>query len=310
MSAPESSASGLGDTAEMDRFGGVITAMATAFGSDGAIDLTATRRIARHLVEHGSHGVVVAGTTGESPTLDDHEKLALLVAVLDEVGDEATVICGTGSNDTAHSVKLTAAACAAGAHGALVVTPYYNRPSPAGVEAHFRAVAEAAGSTPVVLYNIPGRCGVNVEPGLLTRLGADVTNVIAVKQANDDQLDPVPGLTLLAGNDDTFLRCLKSGGKGGILVASHIVGESLRELWESFEAGDIERAEAIDQSLRPVYSALSVATNPIPLKYALSRIGLCPERMRLPLVPLEPSQHELIDAELNRQGLLAVPKGV
>ena len=208
----------------MATISGVLTAMATPFTEDGALDLEGARRLARHLIENGSHGLVVSGTTGESPTLSDAEKLSLLEAVKEEVGDRATIVCGTGSNDTRHSVELTRAACRRGADAALVVTPYYNKPNRAGLRAHFEAVAEAAGDTPVILYNIPSRCVINLPPDFLAELAAEVSNVAAVKQANDAELGPIEGLDVLAGNDTAFLRCLELGGTGGILVSSHLVG--------------------------------------------------------------------------------------
>ena len=283
---------------------GVITAMATPFDAGGGVDEGAARRLARHLVEHGSHGVVVAGTTGESPTLSDSEKLSLLAAVLEEIGAEATVICGTGSNDTAHAVELTRAAAEAGAHGALVVTPYYNKPNRAGLEAHFTAVAAAAPELPIVLYNIPSRVVVNIGPELLGEL-AGIENVVAVKQANNEDLQPIPGLGILAGNDDVFLKTLELGGIGGILVASHLVGPQMREIWEAAQAGETERAQAIEAELRPVLEALAVTSNPIPLKAALEMLGLDSGRMRLPMVPADPEQREVIRTALEGAGLLA-----
>jgi 4-hydroxy-tetrahydrodipicolinate synthase len=274
-------------------FKGVITAMATAFDADDRVDLEAARKLSRHLVEHGSDGLVVAGTTGESPTLDDEEKLALLGAVLDEVGDEATVILGSGSNDTRHSVELTRAAADAGAHGGLVVTPYYNRPNPDGLRGHFRAVAEGSPDLPLILYNIPARVVVNMEPEFLAEL-AEIPNVVALKEANDDQLQAIPGLDLLAGNDTAFLDALKAGGTGGILVASHLVGDRMKAIYEAFSAGDVARAEDLDEELRPVYEAMSVTVNPIPVKAALEMAGLCSARMRLPMVEATEAEKERI----------------
>ncbi len=283
---------------------GVITAMVTPFAADGSLDLEAARRLARRLVREGSHGIVVAGTTGESPTLSDSEKLELLAAVLDEVGDEATVICGTGSNDTRHSAELTRAACRAGAHAVLVVTPYYNKPNRAGLRAHFEAVAEAAGAAPVILYNIPSRVVLNLEPDFLAELGAAIPNVVAVKQANNDDLAPIEGLDLLAGNDEIFLRCLELGGTGGVLVASHIVGPQMREIYEAVAAGELERAREIDRDLAPTYRALTVTSNPIPVKAALEMLGVIEGGLRLPLVPASAEEREQIRAELERRGLL------
>src|SRR3954451_5803220 len=207
--------------------------MVTPFDAAGEVDYDGARRVAQHLVDNGSHGVVVAGTTGESPTLTDDEKLALLDVVRDEISDRATVICGTGSNDTRHTVRLTPAAAERGADAVLVVTPYYNKPNRAGLRAHFGAASEAAGETPVILYNIPSRTVVNLPPDLLAELAADLDNVAAVKQANGPDLGPVEGLGVLAGNDGVFLRCLERGGVGGILVSSHLVGAEMRQIYES-----------------------------------------------------------------------------
>lgn len=257
--------------------------MATIFDAEGGVDLISTRKLARKLVEHGSHGLVVSGTTGESPTLDDDEKLKLLDAVLAEVGDEATVILGSGSNDTRHSVELTKAAADAGADAGLIVTPYYNRPNPDGIRGHFHAVAEGSPDLPIVLYNVPSRTGTNMGPELLAELGT-INNVVAVKQANDDDLGPIPGIDLLAGNDVTFMPTLKLGGAGGILVASHIAGDRMRQMWDLAQAGDLDGAGAIDEQLAPVYAAMGVTTNPIPVKAALEMTGNFAATMRLPMV--------------------------
>jgi 4-hydroxy-tetrahydrodipicolinate synthase len=288
----------------MATISGVITAMATPFTEDGALNLEAARRLARHLVENGSHGLVVAGTTGESPTLSDAEKLALLEAVKEEVGDGATVVCGTGSNDTRHSVELTRAACGRGADAALVVTPYYNKPNLAGLRAHFHAVAEGAGDTPVILYNIPSRCVINLSPAFLAELAAEVPNVTAVKQANDDDLGPIEGLDLLAGNDSVFLRCLELGGTGGILVSSHLVGPEMRAMYEAVTGGELARARDLDAELQPIYEATTVTSNPIPVKAALEMLGVIEGHLRLPMVPASDEERAAIRAALERHGLL------
>jgi 4-hydroxy-tetrahydrodipicolinate synthase len=283
---------------------GVLTAMITPFDEAGRLDEDGARRLARHLVDHGSHGLVIGGTTGESPTLSMDEVLALLAAVRAEVGEEATIICGTGSNDTRHAAELTMAVADGGADAALVVTPYYNKPNRAGVLAHFAAVAEAAPDLPIVLYNIPSRVVVNVGPDLLAEL-ATIDNVVAVKQANDDDLGPVEGLSILAGNDNTFLRTLEFGGAGGVLVASHLVGDRMRQIWDAAQESDFERAREIDAELQPVYEALTVTTNPIPVKAALEMLGLDSGRMRLPMVPADEAQRAAIRPALEQAGLLA-----
>jgi 4-hydroxy-tetrahydrodipicolinate synthase len=283
---------------------GVITAMITPFDEAGGLDEEAARRLARHLVDHGSHGLVVSGTTGESPTLSTDETLALLRAVRQEVGEEAALICGTGSNDTRHAAELTRAVAEAGADAALVVAPYYNKPNRAGLRAHYEAVAEAAPELPIVLYNIPSRVVVNMDPELLAEL-ASIENVVAVKQANNDELGPVEGLAILAGNDDTFLRTLEFGGAGGILVASHLVGDRMREIWDAAQEADFERAREIDADLQPVYEALGVTTNPIPVKAAMEMVGLDSGRMRLPMVAADERHRAAIRPALEQAGLLA-----
>jgi 4-hydroxy-tetrahydrodipicolinate synthase len=288
----------------MASLSGVITAMVTPFAEDGALDLESARALATHLVENGSHGLVVAGTTGESPTLTDDEKLRLLEAVLDEVGDRATVIAGTGSNDTHHSVELTRAAAKAGAHAVLVVTPYYNKPNRAGLRAHFHAVAESAGETPVVLYNIPSRCVINVPPDLLADLARELPNVMAVKQANNEDLGPIEGLNVLAGNDEVFLRTLELGGAGGILVASHIVGREMRAMYEAQIAGDASRAHELDASLEPIYQSLAITSNPTPVKAALEMLGIIEGRLRLPMVSASQRERDAIRSALEQHGLL------
>ncbi|HEX3734945.1 MAG TPA: 4-hydroxy-tetrahydrodipicolinate synthase [Solirubrobacterales bacterium] len=286
----------------MKEIRGIITAMATPFDEAGAVDADAGRRLAVHLLEHGSHGLVVGGTTGECPTLTDEETIELLGAVRAEVGDEVLLVCGTGTNDTRHSRELTKKAAAAGADASLVVAPYYNKPNRAGLRAHFEAVAEAVPELPLVMYNIPSRVVINMPPGLLAELAA-VDNIVAVKQANDDELGPIEGLAVLAGNDNTFLRVLQFGGAGGITVASHVAGEQMRQMWDAAQSGDLDRAAAIDAELTPLYEGLSVTTNPIPIKAALEMLGLASERMRLPLVPADPEQRAAVRTALEGIGL-------
>jgi 4-hydroxy-tetrahydrodipicolinate synthase len=283
---------------------GVITAMVTPFAGDGALDLGAARRLARHLVDNGSHGVVVSGTTGEAPTLSDTEKVRLLEAVLEEVGDRATVISGTGSNDTHHTAELSGKAARAGAHALIVVTPYYNKPNRAGIRAHYESVAEAVPDTPIVLYNIPSRCVINVPPDLLAELAAAIPNVVAVKQANNDDLAPIEGLDVLAGNDEIFLRTLEMGGAGGVLVASHVVGTEMRAMYDAVVSGDSVRAGEINEELRPIYEVLTVTSNPIPVKTALEMLGVIEAHLRLPMVPASEEERTTVKAALERQRLL------
>jgi 4-hydroxy-tetrahydrodipicolinate synthase len=288
----------------MNEIKGVITAMATPFAEDGSVDLDAARRLAGHLVEHGSHGLVIAGTTGECPTLTDAEEIELLRAIREELGGDVLLICGTGTNDTRHSCELTKRAADAGADGSLVVAPYYNKPNPAGLRAHFETVAAAVPELPLVIYNIPSRVIINIPTDLLAELAA-VENIVAVKQANNDDLGPIDGLTVLAGNDEVFLSVLEFGGGGGILVASHLVGDRMREVWDAVQGGDLDRAREIDSELREVYAACGVTTNPMPVKGALAMIGLCDERMRLPLVPLSDEHRAVVRTALEGAGVPA-----
>jgi 4-hydroxy-tetrahydrodipicolinate synthase len=282
---------------------GVITAMVTPFAEDGSVDEAAARSLARRLLDNGSHGLVVAGTTGEGATLTDDEQISLLSAVVDEVGDDGLIVCGTGTNDTRHSQQLSKAAQDAGAHAVLVVTPYYNKPNRAGLLGHFQAVAGSV-DVPVILYNIPSRSVINMPPDLLAEL-ARIENVVAVKQANNEELGPIEGLEILAGNDDVFFRTLEFGGAGGICVASHLVGNEMREMYDAAKAGDLVRAREIEASLKQVYEALAVTTNPIPVKAGLELLGVCSARARLPIVEADESQRATVREALEAQGLLS-----
>jgi 4-hydroxy-tetrahydrodipicolinate synthase len=290
----------------MKEIGGVITAMATPFAEGGAVDEAAALELATYLLEHGSHGLVISGSTGEAPTLTDEEALVLVRALRRELGEEALLICGTGTNDTRHSVELTTGAADAGADAALIVTPYYNKPNPAGIQAHFETIAAAVPDLPLIAYNIPSRVVVNVPPEQLAEI-AKIDNVIAVKQANNDEMQPIEGMEILAGNDDIFLKTLELGGAGGILVASHLAGPQMREMWDSAQAGDIDRAREIDAGLRQLYAAIGVTTNPIPVKAGLAMMGLIPtDTLRLPLVPADAEQRATMQAALESVGLTPV----
>ncbi len=277
--------------------GGVLTAMVTPFDADGRLAEDAAARLMRHLLASGSDGLVLAGSTGESPTLSDDEKAALWEIGVLECGD-SLVVAGTGSNDTAHSVELTERAAEIGVGAALVVTPYYNKPNRRGILEHFRAVAGAT-DMPVIVYNIPSRCVVDIPNDLLREL-AEIPNVSAVKQARYEDLAPVEGLDLLAGNDDAFARTLDVGGTGGILVASQIVGREMRRMIDEPDA----RAE-IDRSLAPLFEALTVTTNPIPIKTAMRILGHDVGGFRLPMVDASDDEEAAIRAALERQGLLS-----
>jgi 4-hydroxy-tetrahydrodipicolinate synthase len=286
--------------------GEVLTAVVTPFDADGEVDLDRFRALARHLVEHGSDGLVVTGTTGEAPTLGDDEKAALWRAAVEEVGNRATVVAGVGTYDTRHSVRLAGRAAAAGVDGLLVVTPYYNKPPQRGIVAHFHAVA-AATELPVVVYNIPGRVVVNVEPGTMAQL-AELPTVRAVKQANPDLAQAraivALGLDLYAGDDDLILPFLELGGIGGICVHTHVVGPQVKELVRRFAVGDREGARRLDAELRPSLELLKVQTNPIAIKAALNLLGHDVGGHRLPLVDPTPAEVDAVRDCLERLGLL------
>jgi 4-hydroxy-tetrahydrodipicolinate synthase len=270
----------------------VLTATVTPFDSNGAVDYDRYRELCGYLVDNGSDGVVVSGTTGESPTLSDEERLKLLRAAIDGIGDRATVIAGTGTYSTAHSIHLTEQAHEAGAHGFLVVTPYYNKPPPRGIVAHFKAVA-AASDRPVMVYNIPGRVVINIEPETMAEL-AEIPNVTAVKQANDDleQARRIVelGLDLYAGDDNLIQPFLELGGTGGVCVHTHVVGPQVKEMVRRFRDGDLDAAKRIHDELAPAYELLAVTTGPIQIKAALNLLGHDVGGLRLPLV--EASEEE------------------
>ena len=286
--------------------GEILTAIVTPFKPDGSVDLERFRELAGYLVDNGSDGLVVTGTTGEAPTLTDDERFALYAAAVEEVGDRATVVAGTGTYSTAHSIHLTGRAGELDVDGFLVVTPYYNKPPPRGIVAHFRAIAEVT-DRPLVVYNIPGRVVINIEPDTMAQL-AQIPNVKAVKQANPD-LDQARaivelGLDLYAGDDDLIMPFLELGGTGGVCVHTHVVGPQVRQLLRRFRAGDVEGARSIDEELRPAIDLLRVAPNPIAIKAALNLLGHDVGGHRLPLVGATSEEREAVKGCLERLGLL------
>ena len=286
--------------------GEVLTATVTPFDADGAVDYERYRELCAYLVDNGSDGVVVSGTTGESPTLSDDERVELLRAAIDSIGDRATVLAGTGTNSTAHSIHLTEQAHEAGAHGFLVVTPYYNKPPPRGIVEHFKAVAEST-DRPVMVYNIPSRVVVNIEPETMARL-AEIPNVTSVKQANDDleQARRIVelGLDLYAGDDNIVYPFLELGGKGGVCVHTHVVGPQVKEMVRRFREGDREGARQIDEELGPAYELLAVTTGPIQIKAALNLVGHDVGGLRLPLVEASDDEKAQIRDCLERLGIV------
>ena len=278
-------------------FGGILTAMVTPFDPNGDLAEDATADLVRYLLEHGSDGLVLAGSTGEGSTLSDEEKLRLWEIGVAESGD-APVIAGTGSNDTRHSAELTARASELGVDGVLVVTPYYNKPNRRGLIEHFRAVAGAT-DLPVVVYNIPSRCVIDLPNDLLAEL-AEIENVVAVKQSRYEDLEPIDGLDLLAGNDDTLAEVLDLGGTGGICVASNVAGREMRRMID-----EPEHRREIHESLVDLFEALFVTSNPTGVKAALNMTGHDVGGLRLPLVEASEEESAVVRASLERHRLLA-----
>jgi 4-hydroxy-tetrahydrodipicolinate synthase len=287
--------------------GEVLTAVVTPFGRDGAVDFERFRELAQHLVESGSDGLVVAGTTGESPNLTDDERLELLRVAVDALRGRGTVVAGTGTYSTAHSVHLTREAHDLGVDGFLVVTPYYNKPPVRGIVEHFRAIAEVS-DKPIVVYNIPGRVVLNLEPDTIVEL-AEIPSVRAVKQANDDlaqagRIVAETDLDLYAGDDNLVFPFLELGGVGGVCVHTHVVGPRVKAMVRAFREGDAETARQIDQELEPVYELLKVQTNPIAIKAALNLLGHDVGGLRLPLVEADEGEIGRVRDCLERLGLL------
>jgi 4-hydroxy-tetrahydrodipicolinate synthase len=286
--------------------GEVLTAIVTPFDVNGAVHYERFRELATHLVDNGSDGLVVGATTGESPTLSDDERFELIAAAVDAVGNRATVIAGTGTYSTSHSVHLTERAHELGADGFLVVTPYYNKPPPRGIVEHFKAVA-AASDKPIVVYNIPARVVLNLETQTIAEL-AEIPTVRAVKQANDDleQARAIVelGLTLYAGDDPLILPFLELGGVGGVCVHTHVVGPQVKEIVTRFGEGDLDGARRLEQEMAPALEILKVQTNPIAIKAALNLLGHDVGGLRLPLVEAKEDEIAQVRGCLERLKLL------
>lgn len=294
----------------MVEFGRVLTAMVTPFNEQGEVDYKAAADLARKLVENGSDGLVVVGTTGESPTLTDQEKLRMFETVVDAVGGKATVIAGTGSNNTKHSVELTREAEKTGVDGIMAVAPYYNKPPQEGLYRHFRAIAEAT-SLPVMVYNVPGRTAVNITLATMARL-AEIKNIVALKEAagNLEQAAELArvlpkNFALYSGDDSMTLPILAVGGVGVVSVASHLAGRKIAQMVESYLQGEVEKAAEINKELLPLFKVLFLTTNPIMVKAALNLLGINVGPTRLPLVPATEAELEKLKTVLAQLGLLA-----
>jgi 4-hydroxy-tetrahydrodipicolinate synthase len=291
--------------------GEVLTAVVTPLNEDGSVNFERFRELCAYLVDSGSDGLVVAGTTGESPTLSDDERVELFAAAVDAVGGRATVIAGTGTYSTAHSVHLTERAHAVGVDGFLVVTPYYNKPPARGIVEHFKAIASESDKA-IIVYNIPGRVVLNISPETIVRL-AEIPTVQAVKQANDDleqaqRIVSDTDLALYAGDDNLVFPFLELGGTGGVCVHTHLVGPQVKEMIRRHRDGDVDGARRIDVELAPVYEILKVVVNPIAIKAALEMIGWEVGGLRLPLVEASEDEREQIRVLLERARILTTAR--
>lgn len=296
------------------RFGQVLTAMVTPFAKDGSLDVKAVRTVAAHLVGHGSDGLVVAGTTGESPTLSHREKLTLFENVLEEVGDRATVIAGTGTYDTAESVGLTKEAAALGVDACLVVTPYYSKPPQNGLIAHFETLADAS-DVPLVIYDIPGRTGRRVERDTMVTLAAH-ERIVAVKDAVGDALETANlrvdlneaghnDFEIYSGDDALLLPHIAAGAVGIISVCSHLIGEKIKDVFRFGDESKPAEARAAYLEVLPLINTImGLTASPIPVKAAVNMIGIEVGGPRLPLVPPTPAEEEAIRSALQRVGLV------
>jgi len=277
---------------------GIITAAITPFADDGSVDEDAFVAVCSHLLDNGSDGFVVAGTTGEGTTLTDEEKLRLFRLAVEEFGGRGTIVAGTGSNDTAHTVHLTEQATEIGCDAVLCVTPYYNKPNFRGLVGHYEAISRVT-DRPIVLYNIPSRCVVDISNDELARL-AEIPNVSAVKQARYDDIAPIEGLDLLAGNDDVLAEVMDKGGAGGITVASHVVGPEMRRMID-----EPDTRAAIHDTLKPIFEAMAATTNPMPVKTAMGMLGHRVGGFRLPMIECSDEEKAVVREALERHGLLS-----
>jgi 4-hydroxy-tetrahydrodipicolinate synthase len=287
--------------------GDVLTAIVTPFNADGSVNFEKFRELAAYLVDHGSDGVVVCGTTGESPTLSDDEKLQLFATAVEALGGRASVIAGTGTNDTRHSAELTERANELGVDAFLVVAPYYSKPPQRAIVRHVQEIASRT-DKPIVVYNIPSRVVVNIESETIAEL-AEIDNVRAVKQALDDleQARRIPGfgLDLYAGDDNLIFPFLELGGTGGICVHTHIWGPQTKEMVRRYKDGDVDGARQLNDEMAPAYDLLKVQTNPIAIKAALNLLGYEVGGYRLPMVDPTEQELEQVRGCLERAGILS-----
>ena len=290
--------------------GRMFTAMVTPFDENLEVDYAKAAQLAQYLLAHGNDGIVVNGTTGESPTLSDEEKIKLFRTVKEAVGDKGIVIAGCGSNNTRHSIELTKEAEKCGVDAIMLVAPYYNKPSQEGLYQHFKAIAEAT-SLPIILYNIPGRCGINIFPETVVRLANDVKNIVAVKEASGllDQVSRLKAMcpadfVIYSGDDSLTLPILAVGGAGVISVVAHVVGDEMRQMVDAYFAGDVALAQKMHVKLYDVFKTMFITSNPVPIKYALKRLGMDMGGVRQPLYEATEAQKNRIDECLINLNLL------
>lgn len=290
--------------------GRMFTAMVTPFDENLEVDYAKAAQLAQYLLAHGNDGIVVNGTTGESPTLSDEEKIKLFRTVKEAVGDKGIVIAGCGSNNTRHSIELTKETEKCGVDAIMLVAPYYNKPSQEGLYQHFKAIAEAT-SLPIILYNIPGRCGINIFPETVVRLANDVKNIVAVKEASGllDQVSRLKAMcpadfVIYSGDDSLTLPILAVGGAGVISVVAHVVGDEMRQMVDAYFAGDVALAQKMHVKLYDVFKTMFITSNPVPIKYALKRLGMDMGGVRQPLYEATEAQKNRIDECLINLNLL------
>ena len=289
----------------MTTFGNVLTAMITPFTDDGHVNFQEALRLAGHLLDNGSDGLIVCGTTGESPNIDDRDKLELFTLIAKEYGHRATIIANTGSNSTKKSIALTKAASHTGVHGVMTVVPYYNKPNQEGCYLHFKAIADST-NLPVMLYNVPGRTGGRIEPETVARLAKECPNITSIKEATGDikitqqirELLPNNDFMIYSGDDALTLDVLQNGGVGVISVSSHIVGKQMQEMIALFKDNKVKEARAIELSIVPILKAMFITTNPIPVKYAMKQLGFSTGPLLLPLCDPSVEESQIIDTAI------------
>lgn len=289
----------------MTTFGNIITAMITPFTDDGHVNFQEALRLAGHLLDNGSDGLIVCGTTGEGPNIEDRDKLELFTLIAKEYGHRATIIANTGSNSTKKSIALTKAASHTGVHAVMAVVPYYNKPNQEGCYLHFKAIAECT-DLPVMLYNVPGRTGGRIEPKTVARLAKECTNITSIKEATGDikiiqqlhELLPNNDFMIYSGDDALTLDVLQNGGVGVISVSSHIVGKEMQKMIRLFKEGKVKEARAIELSIVPILKAMFITTNPIPVKYAMKQLGFSTGPLLLPLCDPSVEEAQIIDAAI------------